>query len=249
MSEINFNSTLLKIKNRGYWMFRTYPTEKFEISDSDLSDLKKSIRDLSVKLRGWYFPHCPGESGDNSGLYRADNKIQSFSQSGMFNEVWNIYSSGQFIDLLGLREDWYSEDKWFSPDSVISKIEPGTTIEVVGSVIYSITEFYLFASELYKYLDCKSITIELALNNANFLDKDHRKLNILDPGRFLFSDYKFRGKNIVFPTMTFNTSELSERFLDIAGEQIMFLFRQFNWDAVSADLIRTDQEKLIQKRI
>ncbi len=77
-----------------------------------------------------------------------------------------------------------------------------------------------------------------------------RKLFVSDPGRApLFGEYKSAIDKIDFAKKVYKVQDLQANYLDLAFEQIVYLFTQFNWDNPPLQVIKEDQKKLIERRL
>lgn len=240
----DFDSTLTKIKSRGHWKIQIYPATIKEKILGEVIKGKEIIRNCAVELRGWDYPHFPTSTQEHQDLYVAGDKVEAWIDMEQFKEVWRFYQNGQFVHLFGLREDWWQEDKWLSEDHPLKKINPGEVLEVV-STTYSLTEIYAFLNNFVNSLDISEINVEIGLYKTK-----GRVLHLSDPGRMpLFSGYKSRIDEINLPKQTYTKEQITETFLDLAFDQIIYLFHQFNWDNPPLEVIKEDQKKLIERRI
>jgi hypothetical protein len=239
----DFNTTLEKIKSRGYWKVHIYPNKLVECVINPINKGKDIIRNSSVHLRGWDYPHYPTETQDHQDLYTSQNKVEAWIDWHNYKEIWRLFDSGQFIHFFGLREDWLAES-WASDDHPMKRIQPGQILEVIGT-IYSLTEIYAFLNNLVTNLDQDEVVIEISLVGTK-----GRDLHISDPGRApLFMEYKSRDLEIVLPKKVYSKEEINSNFLELAFEQIIYIFAQFNWDNPPLEVIKEDQKKLIERRI
>lgn len=238
----DFKSTLLKLKDRGYWKVHFYPNSVGFVSIDPINKGKEIIKSSSVQFRGWDYPHFPTNILEHQNIYVAGDKIEAWIDSGQYKEIWRFYNTGQFIHLFALREDWLKEDSWVS--SNLKEILPGTSLEIICA-IYSITEIFSFIRNIVQAVLYKDgIVLELSLFGA----KD-RNLFISDSSRMpLMGEYKSVIDTIVFPKKIYGIQEIETNYLDFAFENIVYLFNQFNWDNPPMQVIKEDQKKLIERR-
>lgn len=241
----DFQSTLKTIKTRGYWKIHVYPNTPKPHLIEPVNNGKEIIRSASVHFRGWDYPHYPTQILDHQNVYVAGEKVEAWIDFDQYKEVWRLFNTGQFIHLFGLREDWWGEDSWLPADHYLKKIQPGTVLEAIGT-IYSITEIYTFVRNLIQAkLYEGEVVVEISLIGA----KD-RKLFVSDPGRApLFWEYKSVVDRIDFPKKVYKVEDLETNYLDLAFDQTVYLFNQFNWDNPPLQVIKEDQKKLIERRI
>jgi hypothetical protein len=161
-----------------------------------------------------------------------------------FKEVWRFYTNGQFIHLFGLREDWWEEDTWLSADDPLRKIKPGEVLEII-STVYSLTEIYAFFSNLVQNIPAEEWAVEISL-----IETKNRKLHISDFRRApLFMEYACRLDKVNLPKKVYKREDLITNYVNLAFDQIIYLFNRFNWDNPNIPVIKEDQKKLIERRI
>lgn len=241
----DFQTTLNKIKMRGYWQVELHPTEIQGNIVESIPIAKEIIQSASVHFRGWDYPHFPTQTRDHQDIYIGENdSIEGWIDWEQFKEVWRFYTNGQFIHLFSLREDWWEEYESLSKDDPLKKIVPGTVLEVI-STVYSLTEIYAFLRNLIQILPIKEVVVEI-----NLIGTKGRKLHISDFRRTpLFMEYACRLERVDLPKRTYKKEELVANYIDLAYEQIVYLFQRFNWDNPNGAVIKEDQKKLIERRI
>lgn len=241
----DYQSTINKIKTRGYWQVHIYPAQIQQNVVESVTKAKELIQSSSVEFRGWDYPHFPTQARDHQDLYVGENDcIEAWIDWEHFKEVWRFYTNGQFIHLFGLREDWWEEHTWLNEDDPLKKIKPGTVLEVI-STVYSLTEIYAFFSNLVQNLPVEEVVVEISLIGT----KD-RKLHISDFRRApLFMEYACRLEKVNLPKKTYKKEDLVANFVDLALDQIVYLFQRFNWENPNIAVIKEDQKKLIERRI
>jgi len=231
-----------KIKSRGYWRVNFQPlieSQRF----SSLGDCKEIIEKNTVKLRGWDYPHFPRRRGDDTGLDPGDNFYEGWVDWENHKEFWRMYQSGQFIHYLALREDWFEEDSWRS--QMVEKIDPMTSLNIIGSVVYQMTEIFEFLSRLANDgIYDEGVRISISLNNTK-----NRKLWISDPMRApFFQTYQTAAEKIEF-VKEVNKEQIVSASQELALEAIKYIFDRFGWHNPSEDIIKKDQESLLSGRI
>lgn len=147
--------------------------------------------------------------------------------------------------LVGLREDWWKEHSWLNEDDPLRRIKPGEVLEVI-STVYSITEIYAFFSNLVQNLpEVEEVAVEISLIGTR-----NRKLHISDFRRApLFMEYACRLDKVNLPKKVYKRENLITNYIDLAFDQIIYLFNRFNWDNPNIPVIKEDQKKLIERRI
>lgn len=227
---------LKKIKTRGYWEVIVRPVEFVDNRIESLAKCKETIRELSVRLRGWDYPQFDYNNPPTSGIDYVEQSVDWHHKV----EFWRFYQSGQFVHCFGMWEDWQDQSTVWSSKKIS---DPGEILSIL-SAVYSITEIYEFASRLALkgYLG-KSCKLSISLHGTK-----KRLLTMLDPGRLL--DYNYRSNLEVIPHEVSLASEnLIAKSADLAMDHIVWMFQRFNWDNVPRGVLQEDQRKLIEHRL
>lgn len=152
-----------KLKAEPRFAFRFVPgIDNMKIPKKRMHDL---ITENAVQLRGWDLPHAHG-------IENAQDYIFNAVDWDLHLEFWRFYQSGQFVMSssfwdtkpgiqVQLRQQF---DKFVLTASPAQKQQVKLVIGFVG-MIYSITEYYLFASRLAKALGIVDFSFELSLHN------------------------------------------------------------------------------------
>jgi len=162
-----------KIKSRGYWRVNFQP---FTANDKlKLSECKDLVKKNDVALRGWNFPHFPMKRDQSSGIEPCTGYYQGWTEWGSHKEFWRMYKTGQFLSYRAFNEDWFEEDGWHQ--ELAEQIKPFTSLSVVGSVIFVVTEIIEFLRRLTseKIYD-DGVIIKITLFNTK--DKTFKRLGV-----------------------------------------------------------------------
>ena len=133
------DDVIKKIQLRGHWRVVIRPTEFDAQRVPDIATLFDIVRQTSVELRGWDFPHVDLQEAPRIGH---DYVEQALDWSG-FVEVWRLYQSGQFYFLGAMNNDW-SEEHWASAGQPTAS---GPRLPAT-STVFQYTEFFEFAARL-----------------------------------------------------------------------------------------------------
>jgi len=236
-----------KIKTRGYWRINFDPLESNPFLVEDRGKCKEIVTTSAVELRGWDYPHVPTEnSRKESAIYNGQNFVGSYTNWERHKEVWRLEQSGKFTHIRGFWEDWWDEDTIFVIEDR-NKYPPGSILSVT-SAIYTLTEIFEFLKRLAeKNVYDSGVVVSIELHNINA-----RKLLIMEPGRFLFSEYISNVNDYVLPSQVFENGQLVlEKAHDSAIELVSDVFETFNWDKgrQPMDTFRDDQKKLLERKI
>jgi hypothetical protein len=232
------NKVLEKIKSRGYWEVVIRPTHYEKVRISDLSQCLKIVEDCTVKLRGWDYPHISNKTPP----YNCVNYVESIVDWDVYKEFWRMYQSGQFVHLFGCHEDWFEEETPLFGHSQYYRLKPRQVLEVIMT-LYSFTEIYEFAARLaQKNLFGKSAFLSITLHGMK-----NRRLTFFQIGRHLLDEYIChieeipREKEIPIETLLGNGH-------DIALDETLEIFKRFNWNSPPRDILKKDQQKLLEGR-
>lgn len=227
-----------KIKSRGYWRINFQPLV-FGQKIKTIGECKDLIQKNSVRLRGWDYPHFPQRVDDDTGTEPAAEYFAGWIDWNNHKEFWRMYKSGQFLHYIALREDWLEEDDWHH--NLSKEIKPMTSLGVVGSVIYQMTEIFEFLSRITNAgIYDEGVSVSIILKNTK-----GRELWIEDGNRmpFIFP-HKTGADNIEFAKQ-YSKDELISKPKELAIEAILLIFDSFGWDNPSMDVIRKDQENFL----
>jgi|ERR1035437_3298709 hypothetical protein len=230
-----------KIKSRGYWRINLQPNT-MKIRLDNLSNCESIVERNSVNLRGWDFPHIPKGKEEHGIINRYQSFVESWSDWSGYKEFWRMYKDGQFLCYRGLREDWFEEHLYHSEWA--STFKPKEYLGVLYSVIYEVTEFYVFSSRLSQeglYDDGLVINIHL----KNIFD---RQLWLEDNHRIAFLFNKKTSAPELLFSKTYNQNDMIEKYQYFAREIISDVFDSFGWNP-SHDIIISEQEKLLNRKL
>ncbi|PJE58569.1 MAG: hypothetical protein COU81_00010 [Candidatus Portnoybacteria bacterium CG10_big_fil_rev_8_21_14_0_10_36_7] len=230
------------IKTRGYWRILVEPLS-YQTKLEPLRSCREVVEKNRVQLRGWDYPHVPGDFDESTAIEPGNNYWQGWldwAQTG-HKEFWRMYQSGQFVHYLGLVPDWYPEyaiKSMWEQDPIVAK--PGEVLGIVNTV-YLITEMYQFISRLVvdKLYD-EGCRVTIGLHNTNgrrlFVDAYNRAP--------LFHPRKTGSTEIVF-RKEYMAEEIINDPKELALEVIIYLFERFAWDPPNIEVIKSDQQKLL----
>lgn len=129
-----------KIRSRGYWRVVIRPQDFRRDRVENIARLFPLVRDASVQLRGWDFPHI-----DLKRPPRIDREwVGQEYDWEHYVEGWRMCRSGQFLFLGGIPEDWRDQSSLWPPDG---SWRPVTRLPAVDA-LYSYTEVFEFAARL-----------------------------------------------------------------------------------------------------
>ena len=229
-----------KIRCQPYYAVRFVP------ASVDLELQKSRIRTIvtndAVRLRGWDFPCDVADV-----MYNGQSFVGAFIDWSSHVEAWRFYASGQFVyfgnpwDLAMDLQQRVRAD--FDKNVLLAHPSQRDTVAGVFSfvgLIYSITEFYLFASRLTGSLEQQDAMLEVSMRNI-----DRWALTSGQPGVPFYHFYQARVNNITLRPSG-GPSLLSDP-VGAANNGLRELFDIFNWDAAES-MIRDWQDRLTSRR-
>jgi hypothetical protein len=224
-----------KIRSRGHWRVVIRPGTFVEKRVSNISDLYPLLQKTSVQLRGWDFPHL----GTQTELHRDKDWMGQESEWEEYLEMWRFYQSGQFIDFLGLDEDWRDQSKLSPPPK---DWKPCLFLDVEDT-LFQFTEFFEFAARLamteagdeqvHLEIDLRGLKGRGLKFEVRRAGSSYRRILKADAGQI---PYK-----VDLPRIQLIT-ERSELALKPAVE----LFQRFGWNP-SLDMLRDMQGELLHR--
>ena len=139
MSIAQEQSTLAKIRTRGYWRVVVRPTPFEKTHIADYGQLFPIVQRNSVRLRGWDYPHIDSgvaETGSDWVGQECDWQHEI--------EVWRLYQSGQFVHYFALAGEWRDQSDFWPAETGWNW---GKQLYYVDT-IYSFLEVFEFATRL-----------------------------------------------------------------------------------------------------
>jgi hypothetical protein len=155
---------LKQVKAKPYYSVRFLPASPMDLSFERTVEL---VQSNAVRLRGWDFPHY-----DPNTVVRDQRYIGVQVDWASHVEMWRMFRSGQFV-YFGAPWDLAMDHqerllKEFQNVVLVhsdqKKSIPGV-LSFVG-MIYSVTEFYIFAARLAKALEMSGLLLEVGLKNV-----------------------------------------------------------------------------------
>jgi hypothetical protein len=218
---------LEEIKSRGYWRIEIRPMRFIPDRVKDIGDLFPLVERLSVRFRGWDYPHIDQRTGPH---IDRDWVGQQFAWAH-YREIWRLYQSAKFVHFVGLSEDWRDASQlWPAP--------PGWRH---GQLLYAISALQTY-TEVYEF----AARLSLAVPGDDALYVATRLANI--HGRALTADQDtlFLAREYVSQIPQFGwdreleRGDLVARPRDLAAEAAKELFARFGWD-VTVEFLRSQQ--------
>lgn len=237
---IDADPIIQRIQKQGYWIFRFYP----KTANAQLFNLPQThdiVEKNTILLRGWDYPHLPNNP-KNSGLTVGDDYYQGTVDWQEHIELWRMYQSGQFIHYTSLREDWFACNPWYEGKI---PVQPGTALNVIGSLIYQITEFFLFLENILvntkKYPE--GVHVEITLGNTKnrqlWLDENVHRIPLSGVYKAGIENIKYK-QDFVSEDILGNSAQTAISVCD-------YFLQRFGWNH-STSSFEKEQERFIKRQ-
>lgn len=229
------SALLADLRSSPYYTVRIRPNVTADLS---LDEMRKAVRENSVSLRGWDFPHY-----DERTVHLAEDYIFNVTNWSGHLELWRLYRSGQFV---------YFGTPWdvamdFQPqlrkefDSFVFSAHASQKQTVRGvlsfvGIIYSVTEFHLFSARLSRHLNFSSGALEVGLRNVEMW-----ALASGQPGVLWHGFYQAHTNDIRLSSDIENV--LADPVVS-AASMLKRLFEYFDWTATDVT-IKNWQDRLM----
>ncbi len=221
---------LNKIRSRGHWKVVIRPMTFVETRISSIASLRPIIEQTSVQLRGWDFPHIDPEAQ----IEIHESWIQQASEWFEFLEIWRLYQSGQFVDIVAIPSDWYDQSSHGPRDWQV-----GTRL-LIGDSLFTLTEIFEFASRL-ALTEAGDDPVYIDITLAGLTG---RELFVGDPGRMPLISGRYKTEMSEFKRkLETPRSELLASARDLALTEALELFSHFGWNT-TRDHLREWQDQL-----
>ena len=211
-----------KIRSRGYWRVVIRPMTFVQDRIPSIASLRPIIEKTSVDLRGWDFPHI--DPHVNIDIH--EDWIEQAFEWLEYLEVWRLYQSGQFVDIVAIPSDWFDQSS-HGP----AGWEVETRLPIVDA-LFTLTEIFEFASRL-ALTEAGDDPVHIEITLAGLAG---RELFVGDPGRApLFRRYTTQMSEFK-RTFNMSRSELVASAKDLALTEALELFSHFGWDTTREHL-------------
>jgi len=205
-----------KIRSRGHWLVEIRPTD-YRVRIDNVTRLFPLVREHAVELRGWDFPHIDTR---NQPVIGEDWAGQEYEWEH-YLESWRLYSSGQFVSIVCMPDDWRDQSSLWPPDK---GWEFGSRWGIVET-IYQATEVFEFASRL-TLSEAGGDGVHVSLTAAGL---EGRILWMEDPKRAFYHEYRTSVPDYRFDVVS-ATEELVANKRAIAVNAATEIIRRFGWD-------------------
>jgi hypothetical protein len=216
-----------KLNNVGYWEIIAYPLKYIKSRFQDLGAIDEAVKNASVNLRGWDFPHI-----DNTNAFNFNSGRQSFTIYKHFIEGFRAYENGFFCSRKVFWED------------AIGKSEAGKSVKSFNSLIYEVTEFILF---LKRFFEVFLIDEDIYVNISMYGVKD-RILVSYEPGIHFYETFIAKDDPIVCENI-WSLTELLASYNNLAIKIIQRIYLLFNMTKSSEEMIKSWQTKFLERKL
>lgn len=224
---------LNRIKSRCYWQALIRPERFMSNRIEDYIRLLPIIRESSVSLRGWDFPHVDYRPDVRR---NGDDWVGEDLEWNTYLELWRFYQSGQFVSVLGLGYDWQGRTTENPEGNGPVNFLP------LWDTIYRFTEFYEFAARLaLTEAGDAAMRVQSKIGNlqGRYLVQDN-------PRKTSIRHYQFHAESFTHPPHDSDPiprEALIAKPREFAAGALLELFRRFEF-AATLESIRSWQEEL-----
>jgi hypothetical protein len=227
-----------------HWRVNIRPDEYREDRIPSLAECYQIIERTKVSLRGWDYPHLSHREEETG---TGPNWVASWSEFGGHREYWRLYQSGQFLHLFSMREalepHWRREleNSWQAAhDSTAERPQPRGFISLVN-LLWTVTEVFEFAARLCEVgLYDRLVTIRIDI-------KGIEGFRLAETGRAWYRDYAAHVDELG-RAWELNASDLLAASAEHSLKATAWYLERFGWLSPSFEVLREDQQKLLQSR-
>ena len=237
----------VSVRDHPHWRVNLRPGEYNEELISSLSLCLETIEKTTVRLRGLPYPYL---SPHDTSQERGANWVASWLGPGGQEEYWRFYQSGQFVHLFSVREavepgfreelERRAHEKLGLYDKDWAEV-PGFIS--IPNFIYTVTEIFEFAARL-----CQKGIYRGTVRVSIKLEKIKGFTLMAGRGRAWWKLYS-SGTNKLEKTWELQSDGLVANSANHSLEAILWFFERFGWDDPSIEIIKNDQQDLLQGRL
>lgn len=219
-----------KLRSRAHWRTVIRPGD-FRPDRLSYEALATVVQSVQVRMRGWYVPHF------SEPLQYGTDWIGYESQFEHHFEAWRFYTSGQFVDLIGVASEWRDESSLHPapPDWKPSARLP------VWEPLFMFTEIF----ELAARLALSPAGADLMVVGIEARHIQGMQLVVDDPGRAEF----FQPYVASINSFPFEASYSREELITSARKEAVRATRElvlrFGWTAATEELLAGYQQQLV----
>lgn len=215
-----------KILSRGNWRIIIRPS-KFEKEKIGFDNLESIIRNCSISLRGWDYPHIQTK-GPYEGTIHGQDYLQSVTDFRRHVEMWRFFQSGLFIHRFAFPEDASSDSNSFW----------------ILWNLYRITEIYEFASNL----AARDVLGDYLKISVSIYKTVNRYLTFNDP-RIELGGYQCTQNELSY-AHDFSKADIIGHAHEIALDRAKWIFQRFGWMSKSLlDILKPYQDEFINGKL
>lgn len=212
------------------WTVQLRPETYIASRISSASQLQRLVQESAISLRGWTFPIVGRATGATWTNF--DGGSQSyFNAHNQRPEALRAYNSGLVVWSCGI-----GEDTW-------QKFEGRNVISFIG-LIYSVTEWVLFAKRFYETILAVDELVHLTVRASGIKG---RRLISADGRVELYGVFRIEVPDFEIHE-TVGVSELRADAESIARRIIRRIFELFNWNDPDEKMLQSWQQKLLQRQ-
>jgi hypothetical protein len=222
----------MKLDDIGCWTLIVFPSTPLPKPLDNSEALRMALRNSTVQLRGWDFPHI-GPNNEHQKTFNIDDGIRSRCYWSGHPEGTTAFFDGTFIHRKAINEELIPE---WRHDGI------GPWLDFTNT-IWSIYEFFLFISRYYALLEHNG-SINLAIKLAPLENR------LLSTGDFsIFLPFGMSSQVDAFNYhVVLSEQQWKSGFQGCAVDCTRKLFNLFNFDNIDPKIIIGWQERLAQRK-
>ena len=226
------NALLTQIRERGYWRVVIRPAHFAPKHIRDIEALYALVEERAVRFQGWEYPRA----GQAATIRLGNDWVEQTIDQRRHKEYWRFYQSGQFIDYVGIAEDWHALSvRWAA-----LVVEQSQKLLPVYDTLYRFTEVFEFAARLALssiYNPGEGMRVEVLLTDLkdrSLYNDSHRHIRL--------GDSRPASRDRFQESIDLPPSALIADARGLALREADRLFSRFNWDPTPG-LLRSMQEE------
>ena len=232
---LNAQEIIDRIRGRAHYRIIVRPTAPPADRFGSLANMRRTIEETSVLVRGWDYPHVSLNAED---WERGNDYVASRSAFEDRYEYWRMYLSAQFIHMFTLLEDHPAIRDQLARACIGSSKGVTGFIDIIG-MTWTETELFEFAAGLaVRDLFEGGADITIEMNNLM-----GRRLSVSGE-RFFAPDFRATGASYCH-NLKCSVDDLVSQPRDIAIQAVAALLDRFGHTA-RPDSLRTVQEEMLR---
>lgn len=229
------------IKEIPHWRVEIRPDSYDRESIADIDECLAAVKRAKVRLRGWDYPHLPG---DPAHLLFGERSVGAWVDFAGHKEFWAFFQSAQFIHLFAIKESLtanWDRTLRVNYEGILRDQADVPGFIHIGNFVWTLTEIFEFAARLCErtvYKDRLEITVTLKGIKGFALTTD--------VNRAWYGHYT-AGQADLGNTWALRAAELVAERDEKALDASLWFFKRFGWLEPNVDALRDQQAELLNR--